>query len=126
MSLEFEIKQQLQQDNYDCGHTCLDMLGYDGHRMFSGKMMNSTDMSSLPGARDVTVPVGQEESLDYSHPHVWTILPKPDFAAQTAMHFVIRYNNKIFCPSVGTMDSQEYKEKYVAFVLQQFLVPINK
>ncbi len=126
MALEFELKQQLQRSNYDCGHTCLDMLGYKGHEMFYGREMTSGDMRSLLEAKEVTVPVGQEETLDYIIPHVWSVLPKPEFAAKTSAHFVIRYKDKIFCPSVGTVDSEEYKRRYVAFVLQEFLVPPHK
>lgn len=126
MALEFELKQLFQRSNYDCGHTCLEMLGYDGHEMFSGREMTSKDMRSIPGAREVTVRIGQEETLDYAVPHVWSLLPKPEFVASTTAHFVIRYKDKIFCPSVGTLNSEEYKIKYVAFVLQEFIVPVNK
>ena len=123
MTLNYEIKQQLQRYNYDCGHTCLDMLGFDGHNMFNGREMTSEDMRSLPGTMEVTVPVGQEETIDYRIPHVWAILPKPEFAAGTSAHFVIRHRDNIYCPSVGIVDSNEYKQNYVAFVLQEFLVP---
>ena len=125
MALEFELKQLFQKSNYDCGHTCLEMLGYNGHEMFSGREMTSGDMRSIPGVREVTVPIGLEETLDYNLPHVWAILPKPRFATRTSGHFVIRYKEKIFCPRVGTVDSKEYKKKYVAFVMQEFLVPFN-
>lgn len=125
MALEFELKQQFQRNDYGCGHTCLAMLGYNGHEMFPGRMMQSSDISSISGAREVTIPVGREETLDYNFPHVWCILPKPEFAARTALHFVIRYKDKIFCPTVGTLDSEDYKRKYVAAVLQEFFVPFN-
>ena len=43
MDLEFKIKPMLQRSNYDCGQTALDMLGYDGHRMFPNGEVSSSN-----------------------------------------------------------------------------------
>ena len=122
---EYEINQKFQSSIFDCGQTTLDMLGYDGHAMFPGGEMTASDMRSIPGVREVTVPVGEEETLDYNIPHVWGIQPKPEIAAFMSGHFVIRYKNKIYCPSVGTMDAQEYKERYIAYVFQEWVIPVK-
>ena len=123
MDLEFKIKPMLQRSNYDCGQTALDMLGYDGHRMFPNGEVSSSDLKSIQGAKEVTVPVGQEETLNYSTPHIWILLGKDKVAG--AQHWVIRHEDKIYCPTVGTMDAQEYKNRYVAFILQEFVVPFS-
>jgi len=117
------IESKLQTSNFDCGQTCLDMLGYDGHNMFPKKEVSSSDLLSIPGAQEVTVPVGQEETLNYTYPHIWILLGKDKVAG--AQHWVIRHGNKIYCPTVGTMDFDEYKNKYVALILQEFVVPIK-
>lgn len=120
---EFALIPQMQRYDYDCGHTVLDMLGYDGHNIFPKRAMKSSDWESIPGVVEVTVPVGLEEQLDYSVPVIWTFLPKAQFQSGTSMHDVIRFGDKIYCPSVGVMDAEEYKEKYIAFVLQEYIVP---
>ncbi len=117
------IIPKLQKTNYDCGQTCLDMLGYDGNKMFPGVEVSSSDLRSIPGAKDLTLPVGQEETLDYSYPHIWILLGKDKVAG--AQHWVIRHGDKIYCPTVGVMDSKEYKNRYVAFILQIFVVPFK-
>ena len=123
MDLEFRIKPILQRSNYDCGQTCLDMLGYDGHGMFPNEEVSSSDLRSIHGAREATVPIGQEETLDYSIPHIWILLGKDKVAG--AQHWVIRHEDKIYCPTVGIMDAQDYKNSYVAFIMQEFAVPFN-
>lgn len=117
------IEPKLQTSNFDCGQTCLDMLGYDGHNMFPKNEVSSSDLRSIPGAQEVTVLTGQEETLDYTYPHIWILLGKDKVAG--AQHWAIRHGNKIYCPTVGTMDSDEYKKKYVAFVLQEFVIPLK-
>ena len=118
-----QIEQKIQSGNFDCGQTCLDMLGYDGHNMFPNQEVSSSDLRSIPGAQEVTVPVGQEETLDYTYPHIWSLLGKDKVAG--AQHWIIRYGDKIYCPTVGTVDAQEYKKGYVAFILQEFVVPFK-
>ena len=85
--------------------------------------MTSEDLRSIHGVVEVTVPVGDEETLDYSQPHIWTVLPKK----QGRCHDVIRYGRTIYCPTLGiAMDADEYKQRYVAFVLQEFRIPWGK
>ncbi len=120
---ELRIKQKLQNSNFDCGQTCLDMLGYDGHELFPNQEVSSFDLRSIPGAQEVTVPAGQEETLDYTYPHIWILLGKDKVAG--AQHWIIRHGDNIYCPTVGTMDAKEYKKKYVAFILQEFVVPFK-
>lgn len=112
-----------KQGNFICGQTCLDMLGYDGHNMFPKNEVSSSDLRSIPGAQEVTVPVGQEETLDYTYPHIWILLGKDKVAG--AQHWVIKHGSKIYCPTVGAMNSDEYKNKYVAFILQEFVIPFK-
>lgn len=117
------IKQKLQRSNFDCGQTCLDMLGYDGHNMFPDQELSSSDLRTILGAQEVTVPVGQEETQDYTYPHIWIVLGKDKVAG--ALHCVIRHGDKIYCPTVGTVVAQEYKKQYVAFILQGYVVPFE-
>lgn len=120
---ELSVKQKFQKSNFDCGQTCLDMLGYDGHKMFPDHEIFSSDLRSIPGAQEIMIPVGHEETLDYSYPHIWILLGKD--RVEGARHWVIRHRDKIYCPTVGTMDSDEYKKKYIAFILQKFILPFN-
>ena len=117
------IEHKFQESPFDCGQTCLDMLGYDGHHMFPNREVTSSDLRSIPEAQEVTVPCGKEETLDYTYPHIWILLGKDKVAG--AQHWIIRHGDKIYCPTVGTIDAQEYKDRYVAFVLQQFVVPFK-
>lgn len=119
---EIVISTQLQKSNFDCGQTVLDMLGYKGHEMYPNNAVTSDKLRSLPGAKEVTLPVGQEEELDYNYPKVWIILGKDKVAG--AQHWIIRHRNRIYCPTIGKMDVREYKKRYVAFVLQEFEIPV--
>ena len=120
---EIKIKLKIQSSNYACGQTCLDMLGYDGHKMFPGREVLSSDLRSIPGTREVTVPVGEEEKLDYSYPHIWILLGKGK--EKVSPHMVIRHKDMIYCPTLGKMDAHKYKAQYVAAVLQEFIVPFK-
>lgn len=120
---KLDIKPKLQKYDYDCGQTCLEMLGYSGHKMFPNREVQTSDLRSIPGAQEVTVPVGQEETLDYSIPHVWILLGKGSVAG--VIHWVIRYKNRIYCPTLGEMNAQKYKQKYVAYILQEIIVPFK-
>jgi len=115
-----QIKQKLLKPNTGTGQICLDMLGYDGQQLFPGKTLCSNELRTIPGIKEVTVPVGQEETLDYSNPHIWFVLGK-----KGEQYWTIRHKDKIYCPTAGTMNFQEYKKQFVAFVLQQFLLPFN-
>jgi hypothetical protein len=120
---EIVITSKIQQSNFDCGQTVLDMLGYDGHKMFPNREISSGDLRSIPGAEEVTLPVGREEELDYTYPKVWIFIGKGKVAGPN--HWVIRHKEKIYCPSVGEMNAAEYKTKYVGFVLQEFDIPVK-
>lgn len=117
------ISPKLQESNFDCGQTVLDMLGYKGHEMYPGHEISSSELRDIPGAREVTLPVGREEELDYNYPKVWIILGKDKVAG--ANHWVIRHKGKIYCPTIGEMDAEEYKRRYVSFVLQEFEIPVE-
>jgi len=45
------INHKFQMYEYDCGQTCLDMLGYDGHAMFPNKLVSYDEMKSIVGAK---------------------------------------------------------------------------
>ena len=123
---EYIIKQKFQRVNYDCGHTVLDMLGYDGHKMFAAEALFTHDIMSVPGAENITVPVDQEETLNYNIPHIWLISPKSSNNLLPQNHFTIRYKDKIYDPKLGTMGVKLYKEKYVEAVLQEFVIPVKQ
>jgi hypothetical protein len=120
---EIIIFPQLQQKKYDCGQTVLDMLGYKGHEMYPNQEIESRQLRKLSGVKEVTLPVGREEELDYNDPKVWIILGKGRVAG--AQHWIIRHKNIIYCPTVGKMNALEYKSKYVSSVLQEFEIPVK-
>lgn len=120
---EIIISPKLQESNFDCGQTVLDILGYKGHEMYPGHEISSSKLRDIPGAREVTLPVGREEELDYNYPKVWIILGKDKVAGVN--HWVIRHKDKIYCPTIGVMDAEEYKKRYVSFVLQEFEIPVK-
>ncbi len=47
-----KIKYIEQQFDYDCGQTCLDMLGHDGHNMFPDKALAREDLISIVGVKE--------------------------------------------------------------------------
>jgi hypothetical protein len=119
---EDPIRYMRQRFEYDCGHACLAMLGYDSYNMFpKGEQITSDNLHQIAGVKQVGGVVGQEETHDYSSPHIWNILAK-----EGAQHWVIRHKDSIYCPTVGVMNAAEYKQRYVAHVLQIFRVPVAK
>lgn len=114
------LKVKYQMHDWDCGHACLKMLGHDGYSIFpEEKPISTKDLLSIEGAENNTLPVGRDEEIDYSKPHVIIILPKHD----GPLHWAVRHNNTVYCPSVGEMPAKEYKSKHVAAVLQEIFIP---
>lgn len=120
---ELVITPKLQQGKFDCGQTVLDMLGYDGHGMFPTGEVTSDMLRSIPGTKELTLPVGREEEIDYNYPKVWSVLGKG--VVKGKMHWVIRHKETIYCPTRGVMSSKKFKKKYVAFILQEFEIPVK-
>ena len=97
----------LQREDYDCGQTCLDMLGYEGRTLFPQRSVESQDFLSIAGAKSLELLITMEEELDYDQPIIWVLMAKGQFT--TPFHCVIRYKDQIYCPTIGQMDAKTYK-----------------
>jgi len=106
-----KVKYFKQRFDYDCGQTCLDMLGYDGHGMFPTKNgMVREDLESIPGFRVI-----ERESLRNSN-KVWDLsFPEPVLidirTFKAANHYVIGFKRFIYCPSLGVHHTLVYPRK---------------
>ncbi len=119
-----KINPKLQKSDFDCGHTCLKMLGYDIRQTVDGRGITTWDISGVPGFKLVRDIVGVDENINYDSPHLWLILGKDKVVG--ARHWVIRYKDKVYCPTLGEVDAKTYKEKYVAYVLNVYIAPFNE
>ncbi|MBN2454574.1 hypothetical protein JXB11_03435 [Candidatus Woesearchaeota archaeon] len=120
MTLDQEVVQKFQQHDYDCGHTCFDMLGYDGHGMFPQRELELPEIARVPG-------VSRFELItpDYcKQPIMWAIRAT-NKRGEHRDHLVVRHQDKIFCPSYGTFDFRNYISEFDVEVVERFSVPFN-
>lgn len=110
------IKLCKQHFNYDCGHACLRMLGYDAYRMFPQRQpLNTNDLASVPGARRVRMRVGDDDSLDFSitdGAYIISFIPRGKVLTDTG-HWVVRDRDYIYCSRAGQLPQDVYKRKFV-------------
>ncbi|HEB46942.1 MAG TPA: hypothetical protein ENI22_00550 [Candidatus Pacearchaeota archaeon] len=103
-----KIKYIEQKFDYDCGQTCLEMLGYDGHNMFPDKALIREDLMSIVGVKEESyenirslIPSFPEEPCIFS---VRMVADVPEY------HWILVYENKVYCPSFGVFTIEEYLE----------------
>jgi hypothetical protein len=126
-----EITPQFQQSDFDCGQTVLDMLGYKGHEMFPSDSVDISEIFSLPGCEYLGAQ-GDEESIDNEYPVVWIFIArwiegKSEFsenAPLSALHWVIRYRDDVYCPRLGKVSAAYYKEKVVSQIGGIYRLPL--
>ena len=107
-----------QEYDYDCGHTCLDMLGYDGHNMFPGKKgLERKELLTIDKVKNVFLSV---DPKFFNIPHM-IIVESIYYPEQ--QHWVVGYKDKIYCPSIGIKPVKEYS-RYVWF-FDFFEIPLK-
>jgi len=113
------IRYGKQQSDYDCGQTCLDMLGYDGHRMFPGKAVIEDKVAEIFGyARDQIRCIDFNEKTFFELPYFLTVMR----GDQWGWHAVIGFKDQIYCPSLGIFKIPDYK-KYIWNSTTGFPIP---
>ncbi|KKR78186.1 MAG: hypothetical protein UU23_C0002G0013 [Candidatus Curtissbacteria bacterium GW2011_GWA1_40_9] len=112
---KYEIKVKRQRSAYDCGQTCLEMLGYrDVREMYPNRELENLDLLQIAGSQFINKP----EGYSYTNPHMLLVKNK-----SIGNHWVIRIEDKIICPLRGVYENQEFKRIFVDRVLQTFKVP---
>ncbi|MBI2043921.1 hypothetical protein HYT24_00990 [Candidatus Pacearchaeota archaeon] len=106
-----KIKFQLQRLDNDCGHACLDMLGYDGHGTFppkvNGNGLQREELLSFPNVRrTANIQLSSNPYLETPHMLIVGVIAKKGSAAT---HWVIGYKDKIYCPSSGIWKTGKYE-----------------
>lgn len=101
---EYEIKPLKQQSDYDCGQTCLEMLGYNNIRdIYPKKELIARDLHELAGAQAV-----EAQNADFTTPHMMLIENK-----QIGRHWIVRINGKVICPVRGVFDADDFEKRFV-------------
>lgn len=100
-----EIKYQKQRFDYDCGHTCLDMLGYDGHGIFESPKGLSDEwiMACIPNVQGVDPSLARNDNFE--SPHLLII------ETRSGYHCVLAYGDKIYCPQTGVWEASEFPSR---------------
>lgn len=105
-----------QEDSYDCGQTCLEMLGYNGHQMFPEKRgLKEEELKLIEGVREI-YPQGNHF---FEMPSMIIV----EFLLDQQLHWVVGYKDKIYCPGLGIKPNKKYR-KYVWFK-DVFEVPLK-
>ena len=122
-----EITPVIQRHDYDCGHACLQMLGYDAYAMFRKKGrvkgINTDDLRSIPGTLELSNHEDDIAAYDYSYPLLLIFTGKGPIQGMT--HWVIRYKNSIYCPGMGKMSVATYSKRFIDIVMQYFAIPLH-
>ena len=119
--LEGGIIHKYQQESYDCGQTCLDMLGYEGHLMFSARELSEEDLMEIPGVKRIfESDLGFNTSF-FECPYMIHVR---DFSYGMG-HWILGYKDKIFCPTQGIKSNKKYKRSVVWFN-RIYKVPLRK
>ncbi len=124
---ECELKYIPQQSDWDCGQTSLDMLGYDGHRMFPDVPLTYRQTESIKGVESVYADSYKDEK-GYREGDVF-FFDKPAMLdvvvpGLTEGHFVVGYKDKVYCPSLGVFYANDYLTR--VFIPHAFTVPFNE
>lgn len=105
-----------QEDSYDCGQTCLEMLGYNGHQMFPEKRgLTEEELKLIEGVREIYDP----QYHFFEKPSMIIV----EFLLDEQLHWTVGYKDKIYCPGLGIEPIKKYS-KYVWF-RDLFEVPLK-
>ena len=114
----YGITAQRQKTEYDCGQTCLDMLGYDGHGMFPTRLLTTKQLMSIEG-------VVLREDIDNPHK---TFYDEPCMIVTTNFiigHWTIGYKDRIFCPSRGILTPKQFFRNRLYYHPDVYQVPFK-
>ena len=115
------IIHQYQRNDYDCGQTCLDMLGYDGHNMFQGKALEIKELASLPGVRRLD-DVRLSKNTYFENPCILNVMGATESEIR---HYALAYKDRIYCPSLGVFKVKKYLRMIWSWV-EIFEVPLKR
>jgi hypothetical protein len=91
-----------QEDSYDCGQTCLEMLGYEGHQMFPEKRgLREEELEKIDGVKTY-----EGDNFFFKIPCM--ISTTNVFDEQR--HWVIGHKDKIYCPTLGILPNKKYRK----------------
>ena len=90
--------------DYDCGQTCLDMLGYDGHNMFPGRALEREELISIEGVKE-DYEIVLSETTHFEEPYIFSVRSVVD---PSQYHFILVHGNKVYCPSLGVFKIKKY------------------
>lgn len=115
-----KIKYRKQQFDYDCGQTCLTMLGYEGYRMFPGKeaVFQSKVAEIFGYTRDQILHIEFNGNTFFNNPHYLTVIG----CTELEWHAVVGFKDQIYCPSLGIFKIPDYK-KFIWSSVIGFQVP---
>jgi hypothetical protein len=102
------IKYRRQKFDYDCGQTCLDMLGYNGYKIFpKPNGLTQDKVAEIFGHKsEEIISIEFSEQTYFDTPHFITV----NTMAAWGWHNVIGYKDQIYCPSLGIFKIQDYKK----------------
>lgn len=109
-----DIEVKRQQGSFDCGQTCLEMLGYQGREMVKDRPVDTLDIGRIDGVK-----WGEEEYSESSATQMILLQLKSG-----SNHWVVGNKDVIVCPARGVYGAKEYKENYVERILYRFEVPL--
>jgi hypothetical protein len=115
---QYKIEYRKQLRNDDCGHTCLDMLGYDGHGMFKDPV-DPDSLKYMEGVREIAI-------NDTSHSNMpRMILFYGKSVIRIYRHWAIRYRGDVYCPLFGKIRFEDYEKAFIRNIEREFIVPFN-
>lgn len=119
-----KISYRKQQFDYDCGQTCLDMLGWDGHQIFPEEFpeercfLGSKAAEIFGYTRNQISYTELNEDTFFENPYLLNVMR----CDQWGWHAVIGFKDQIYCPSLGIFKIPEYT-KYIWSSATGFPVP---
>ena len=123
---EYTIIPERQIGNKDCGQTCLRMLGYtDARKRFPDTELCMNDLTLISGVKMIRFgPLPLLEEPDFQQ-YAHMVLFKPKRSVDSPLHWVVRFGDKIYCPTIGERNAVDYEEKYIDQIAVMYAVPFN-
>lgn len=134
-----KIEYRKQQFDYDCGQTCLGMLGWDGHQIFPEGYIFISDLAEIFGHDINKIPLTKlDENTFFENPHLLTVM-MGDTWGRTAiigfkdqspyfpifkMHAIIGFKDQVYCPSLGIFKIKDYRKFILDNLTVGFPIPL--
>lgn len=143
------IEIHKQRKPYNSGHMCLAMLGYDWRAIMTKldegnvveRELKYSDLESIKGVSAMGA-TKAGNPVNYNETFMWGFIPKNgglydgldelvkkenpanwQNMVRERKHWVIRYNDYVYCPIKGMVPAKEYESLYIRLALHQFRVP---